>query len=216
MVAVMDKPKKRRAGPNQTAATKKIVSDLYCQGYSQMAIADKLKVSQPRISVLLSEIRLEWKAAQLVDTNEKLLIELAKMDKLEQECWIAWEASKSDHMSWMRNKHLPREKKDKDGNYKPRKPDEKMTVTSEVETQDQRCGDPSYLTIIEKCIVTRLKLMGLLSNKQEAANLTQVNINWGDLTKPIPSIEVIDVTPSKSIEDRINSETNEGAPDNVK
>lgn len=210
MVMTAERPKtSKKAIMQRSIATKHEVADMYVKGCSQFVIADKMKLTQGRVSQILTGLRMEWKAAQLVDTNEKLLIELAKMDKLEQEAWGAWDKSKENGVTVLSRRVKPRQEKDKDGKpVKGKAPAEGLLLIGEEETRVGQCGDPAYLNIIEKCIVTRLKLMGLL-NPKDAGGVqnTQININWGDLAKPIHNVEVINVTPSKSIEDRIAAES---------
>ncbi len=53
-----------------------------------------------------------------------------------------------------------------------------------------------------------LKLLNAFPKEEKTEVNNVVQINWGDLSRPIPHQEVIDVTPSSKIEDRINAEVN--------
>ena len=75
------------------------VSKWYLQGYSQHNIVAKLKeeginIDRSLVSLDLKALREEWKASAIMAIDERIAQELAKIDRLENEAWDAWERSK--------------------------------------------------------------------------------------------------------------------------
>jgi hypothetical protein len=67
------------------------VAEYYLKGARQSEIAEWLKVGQATISRDLKAIQAEWLKASLVDFNEAVAKELAKIDNLELAYWGAWD-----------------------------------------------------------------------------------------------------------------------------
>lgn len=90
----------------------------------------------------------EWKEQRSEFIEEKIELELAKLDKIEMECWEAWERSKEG-----------RRKTVIDGGEinQPGMPGGKLRER-EVETT---FGDTRFLDIIQKCMERRASLLGL-------------------------------------------------------
>lgn len=117
------------------------VADLYVQGHSQMAIAERLNISQSTISADLKQIRREWRESMIRDFDHAQDKELAKIDRLEREAWAAWERSQKPVQSAVlegENTQQPRRK-----------------------TMRSQHGDPRYLDLVHKCIAARCALLGL-------------------------------------------------------
>lgn len=72
------------------------ISKLYLQGHTQLEIAQQIGVSRTQISYDIKQLFLEWKRERIDVFEERLLIELSKLDHLESEAWKAWENSKRD------------------------------------------------------------------------------------------------------------------------
>ena len=118
------------------------MAELYLQSWSQTAIAEQVGVSQVTIHNDLQAIRKRWLQSQVRDFHEAVVVQLAKIDRLERESWAGWERSKA-----------PREK----------------TVMTQGKTGDkrgsktvqQRDGNARYLAQVERCITARANLLGL-------------------------------------------------------
>jgi DNA-directed RNA polymerase specialized sigma24 family protein len=57
------------------------IADLYVQGFSQMAIAERLGISQATVSADLKQIRREWRESAIRDFDHAQDRELAKIDR---------------------------------------------------------------------------------------------------------------------------------------
>lgn len=86
----------RRRSPSELDRDRRRVAELYLQGQTQHEIAAVLNVAQSTISNELKAIRKLWRKSALVDFNEKIDRELAKIDLVEQTFWQAWLASCED------------------------------------------------------------------------------------------------------------------------
>lgn len=106
--------------------------------WSRRAIHDDL--------VALQEI---WRADALRDITTVKAEELAKLDRLEREAWVAWERSVGRHQV----KTTKTGRVDRDG-IEINEPE----VTVKVDMLD---GDPRFLAIVLDCQQRRAKLMGL-------------------------------------------------------
>jgi predicted transcriptional regulator len=124
------------------------VAELYVQGLTQMAIADRVGVSQPTVSDDLKKIHKEWRESRIRDFDAARDLELQKLDRAESEAWEAWEKSK--------------------------KPAQSAVVTGEGADQKTRktmknqYGDPRYLDVVLKCVAARSALLGLEAPVQVA------------------------------------------------
>lgn len=120
---------------------RRLVSDLYIQGHSQLAIAEQLGISQPTVSTDLKAIQKQWRDAAVRDFDGQRERELRKLDALELEAWKAWQRSQ--------------------------KPSQEAVITSDGTTQKtqkkvaEQFGDPRFLEQISKCIASRRALLGL-------------------------------------------------------
>ena len=105
-------------------------------GMSHADIAKSLGVSRQQVTYDLKVIRDRWQNRTVMDLDESKTIEVAKIDRLEQVYWDAWELQ-----------CLPRLLLDKD--------------TGEVAHVIPQTGDPALLAGILKCIDRRCRLLGL-------------------------------------------------------
>ena len=55
------------------------------------AVAERLGLTQPRVSKDLSIIRAQWRGSMIHDFDEAVARELEKIDRVEREAWEAWE-----------------------------------------------------------------------------------------------------------------------------
>src|SRR5712671_208116 len=78
---------------------RKQVADLYLQGWTQIAIAERLGVKQPTICEDLQGIRKQWRESAVRDFDLAREMELLKCDRVEREAWAAWERSQKPAQS---------------------------------------------------------------------------------------------------------------------
>jgi hypothetical protein len=172
------------------------VARLYLSGKTQWEIAVQFKVNQATVSRHLAVIRERWKTQAKEVYEEKLLLELAKIDNLERIAMEAWVRSTEDAETTKRveeqamrileddppdptasNGISPRTRKGL------RKLGTPTLVPVKVVTETSRkgqTGDERFLQRIAWCIEIRLRLMGALKS-DKAGTVNVININWEDL-----------------------------------
>ncbi len=127
------------------------IAMMYLQGKTQAAIGALLGLSQKQISYDLADIRARWRKETTYNLDEHKAQELARLDAIERECWIAWEKSKNNRVRIKRERDLTL--------------DIPMSrLTREVEKRD---GNPAFLAGVMSCIQERCKLLGLYPVKGE-------------------------------------------------
>ena len=72
------------------------VARLYWHGWTQAEIGDKLNLSQQQISYDLKQIRKGWRESSETDIGEYIVQQLARIDDLEREAFVAWKKSLED------------------------------------------------------------------------------------------------------------------------
>ena len=126
-----------------------IISRLYLEGRLQADIAAHLselrdyKISQQLVSYDLKRIRQRWIKEQIDNFDEMKAQELAKIDQAERNAWEAWQKS--------------------------RKAKAQETVERTVR-EEEKSGDPRYLSVVMHCVQERCKLRGLYSPQKHALN----------------------------------------------
>ena len=135
------------SGPKRTEFEREAnlveIKDAYLRGDTQMAIAERLGLSQGQISRDLAKIQRRWRESSLVDINEAKQRELERIDVLEREYWQAWENSKGEQQ---------RSTASKDG-------DRSRAQIVKYES----AGDPRFLAGVQWCVEQRCKILGLLA-----------------------------------------------------
>ena len=144
-----------------------IVAELYKRGYSWREIMAETKArlgldsySSRTLSKDIKRLLAEWREQRLTDTDELMQKELAVIDDIIKEAWIAWDKSKTDKTQRSaRQKGIPGD----DGSGTD-------VVTKEMEqsTKELFCyGDPRYLDVIDKQAKERRKLLGLYAPEKK-------------------------------------------------
>jgi hypothetical protein len=113
---------------------------LYLQGWSQVAIADQVGVSQATVCEDLKNIEELWRQSSVRDFDRAQNKELAKLDRIERESWSAWDRSQ--------------------------KPQQSAVIQGESQqptkkTLKNQIGDPRFLDQIHKCVASRRAILGL-------------------------------------------------------
>lgn len=126
------------------------ISKLYLQGKTQLEISQIIGVSRVQITYDIKQIFAEWKTERIDIFEERLLLELSKIDYVESESWDAWEKSKKDSEKLVENET-------KDGKF----------ISFTVEGQDPNAR---YLDRVCWCIETRLKILSVLPKKEVSKN----------------------------------------------
>ncbi len=139
------------------------VARRYLQGEMQEQIAQSFGVTQGQISQDLKAIRAAWLASAVRDFDALKAQELAKIDAVEREYWLAWERSKKD-------KEISTQE---GGEVDPqtRKPRIKKVVLR----KEGQAGNPAFLAGVLTCIERRCAILGLDAPKRFV-------IDWDNLT----------------------------------
>jgi transcriptional regulator with XRE-family HTH domain len=124
------------------------VARRYLQGEMQEELARAFGVTQGQISHDLKAIRAAWLAAAVRDFDALKAQELAKIDAVEREYWLAWERSKQD-------KEIAIQEAGADKKVK------KATLRKEGQA-----GNPSFLAGVLTCIERRCAILGLDAPKR--------------------------------------------------
>lgn len=133
----MPVPRSKKA---ELAQRRQQVAELYIQGHTQTAIAEKLQIGQATVSTDLQRVQKEWRESRIRDFDGAREIELQKLDRLEREAWSAWERSQKPAQS---------------AEFK----DDANSATLKRVTN--RVGDPRFLVVVHQCIASRRALLGL-------------------------------------------------------
>lgn len=174
---------------------KEIEAPLYKRGWSIRAIAEEVrtrldtKCSTRTVWNDINEMLDEWRAARIQDVDQRLQLELERIDDAVRELWEQWEKSKED---WIRehNKRIgvPVESEGSGGGEGT----EIVTVKRENVTENVvGLGNPSYIAEIRQQLAERRKLLGLYA-------ATKTEVTGKDGTPLIPA--------EKMTEDEIKAE----------
>lgn len=140
----------KRREPAQVARDRKKIAELYLKGRLQVDIAEEVGVDQSTVSRDIKTLHDEWLRSALVNFNEAIARELAKINQLEIIYFESWERSLNPFKSkTVKAKGNP-------------KTEEELRANAEqtLKTED-RNGDPRYLQGVQWCIEKRCKLLGL-------------------------------------------------------
>lgn len=146
------------------------VSKLYRQGYAQYEIAKLVGACVNTITNDMAANRAEWREARLMNMDEIVAEQLAKIDLTEREAWEAWEKSKQDAKAISRTK-------DSGGEGGAR-----TTVRRERRGQ---YGDPRFSEIVLKCIAQRCKLLGLEPPDKSEVKIYQPPLSREELAEKL-------------------------------
>jgi DNA-binding transcriptional regulator LsrR (DeoR family) len=138
------------------------VAELYLHQKTQSEIAQIVGVNQGTVSTDLKAIQKQWRESAIVDLNEAKRRELERIDQVERAAWDSYERSLNPVIVMIERSESRNQAK--------------------RETQETtQAGDPRFLSIIQKCIEQRIKLLGL----QEPD--VQVNVEVRDYREEINS-----------------------------
>jgi transcriptional regulator with XRE-family HTH domain len=139
------------------------VARRYLQGEMQEQIAQSFGVTQGQISQDLKAIRAAWLASAVRDFDALKAQELAKIDAVEREYWLAWERSKKDKEISVQE----------GGEVDPQT--RKPRIKKVVMRRESQAGNPAFLAGVLTCIERRCSILGLDAPKRFV-------IRWDDLT----------------------------------
>lgn len=149
---------------------KVIVADLYKRGWSISKIAAEVRArmettcSTRTVWNDIQELLEEWRATRINDVDQRLQLELERIDDAVCELWDQWDKSKED---WVRefNKRIGVTAPGGSGGSGDQQGDgETSIVTVKRENRTQNVvglGNPAYIAEIRQQLMERRKLLGL-------------------------------------------------------
>ncbi len=195
------------AAPKIKTATEKEavfaeVAKLDRRGYSQPRIAQLVGVSQPRVSMMLKELRQKYAKTQMAATADSVAEKLEQFREARAELWEAWEKSKKDHERRVEEYGRPREGKEGDGKPelkvprpKPEKGKKGTPLPGSIEdslerfklivTAEGRLPQSTYMSLILQTLQAECEL--LMLTKREGINLS-VGIGSVDWAKVLVEV----------------------------
>ena len=123
-----------------TEARRNVVAERYLKGHTLAAIGQQFGVTATTIFRDLTAIRADWRETRSLHIDEWTAEQLAKLDKIESAAWEGWEASQLETVTTIEHT---------DGETTVKR------VTSS--------GDSAFLTVIERSIEQRCKILGINS-----------------------------------------------------
>jgi hypothetical protein len=120
---------------------RKQVAELYLQGFTQSAIAEKLGIKQPTVCDDLAHIRKAWEESQIRDYDAARTLQVERLRQVSREAWEGYSRSQQ-----------PSQMATVDGANGSGKT--KRTVRHQY-------GDPRFLDLVIKSIEAERQLMGL-------------------------------------------------------
>lgn len=180
-------------------ARRKQVADLYLQGLTQAEVGERLLCSQTTVCEDLKHIREEWQTRASETFNEKVMLELAKIDQVEAEAWKAYHRSCGDAVTKVKKveKALRKAKQEQDEQEEGDKPafGEPMgmvPVKTLIEmTRKGQVGNPSFLSMVLNCVDMRLKVLGAYKEPPTAKPNVLI-IDWKQMNEPSPITDPLD------------------------
>ncbi len=137
---------------------RQLVAERYLKGEYQTTIAADLGIDQAQVSRDLKAMRELWLASTIRDFDAAKAQELAKIDEVEREYWLAWERSKQD-------KEVAIQEAGADKKLK------KATLRKEGQS-----GNAAFLAGVLSCIDKRCQILGLDAPKRFV-------VKWEELTE---------------------------------
>lgn len=146
---------------------KAIEAPLYKRGWSIARITEEVRerlntsCSTRTVWNDINELLEEWRTARINDIDERLQLELERIDDAVSELWEQWDKSKED---WVRehNKRVGVPVPAGDGKNQDGESTEIVTVKREnVSENVVGLGNPAYIAEIRQQLAERRKLLGL-------------------------------------------------------
>lgn len=158
---------RKKDKPERDETTKALhyvqISRLYLQGMSQHEIGKEIGLSQQQVSLDLKAIRSIWKQSAAMKFDERLAMEVARIDELERTYYEAWKRS-------IKERQRSTQQFGQVGDVKKGERPSPANLT--VQSEDS-LGNVAYLQGVERCIAMRCKLFGL----EPAIKVASINAN---------------------------------------
>lgn len=169
---------------------KEIEAPLYKRGWSIRKIAEEVRnrmntsCSTRTVWNDISELLDEWRADRIKDVDQRLQLELERIDDAVRELWEQWDKSKENYIR-EHNKRIGVPVPAGDG-HGGGEATEIMTVKRENTSENTvGLGNPAYISEIRKQLAERRKLLGLYA-------ATKTEVTGKDGTPLIPTENMTD------------------------
>jgi hypothetical protein len=179
---------------------KEIEAPLYKRGWSIAKIAEEVRTrlqttcSTRTVWNDINELLEEWRAARINDVDQRLQLELERIDDAVSELWEQWDKSKEDYIR-ERNERIgkPNPNPDNEGEQQGGG-QEIVTVARKNRTENVvGLGNPAYIAEIRQQLAERRKLLGLYA-------ATKTEVTGKDGTPLIPAEKMSEEEIKKEIE----------------
>lgn len=176
-----------------------IVADLYKRGWSIKKIAEEVRArmnttcSTRTIWNDIQSLLEEWRATRIHDTDQRLQLELERIDDCVAELWEQWDKSKED---WVRehNRRVGVPVSTQGNGNGEGEATEIVTVKRENVTENiVGLGNPAYMAEIRQQLAERRKLLGLYA-------ATKTEVTGKDGTALIPAQQMSEEEIMREIE----------------
>lgn len=179
---------------------KEIIAPLYKRGWSIAKIAEEVRTrmnttcSTRTVWNDINELLDEWRATRIKDVDQRLQLELERIDDAVRELWEQWEKSKEDYMR-EQNKRIGVPVPQTDSNGQPNgEGTEIVTVKRENRSENVvGLGNPAYIAEIRQQLAERRKLLGLYA-------ATKTEVTGKDGSPLIPAEKMTEEDIQKEIE----------------
>lgn len=165
-----------------------IVAELYKRGWAIKKITDEVKARMNLSSLStrtvwndINDLLKEWRSTRIQDVDDRLQLELERIDDAVCELWEQWDKSKEDYVR-ERNERIgkPNPNPDPEGEQQ-NNGQEIVTVARKNRTENVvGLGNPAYIAEIRQQLMERRKLLGLYA-------ATKTELTGKDGTPLIPA-----------------------------
>jgi hypothetical protein len=159
--------------PARIAAHEKVAADLFLEGKRYSDIAVILDLAPSTVADHIQALTAEWHAEAVMDIEIAKGIELAKINKLEQTYWAAWERSLEDkQVITVKSRPIrPDENPVTPGTERQRAVRNQELIFERMIRTERAEGNPAWLLGIQWCIKMRCEIFGLEAPKKIAPTL---------------------------------------------
>lgn len=150
----------KRLQPFEREVVKNVVAELYTKGasYHEMSVylREEKKISITGVALVkyVKDVLEDWHAKRITDIQKKISGELMKLQEVERQAWLGWEASRGLKTKRYTSKRgVPRVRENGQITV------DTVGINDSEETFESE-GNPKFLEIIMQCINRRLELLG--------------------------------------------------------
>ena len=157
------------------------------QGQNQYEIARRIGVTQPCIAQWIKKAREAYARSAKANMEEIVGEKLEMLRDLRREAYEAWFKSKENIRRRTKKRTL---EETGDASADGDSPGKELLVSEIIDMVEGRLPHSAYLAIVYNTIDRECKLLGLDAPTKTNLHSIVENINWGDLAKPLPPVDV--------------------------